>query len=251
MFIPNYLQRINYASSLKVNKETLSALQEAHLLAVPFENLDITNGRPIQLPPQHLDTKIITQRRGGFCYELNSTFARLLTALGFKVTFLSAQVASSTGEYGPPFDHLVLQVDLEEPWLVDVGFGRNFRQPLRLNAMGQKVELFGTYKLTHPTPQQRILWQKKEGEWHPTQKIDLTPRQLDEFGEMCHYHQTSPKSSFTQKRVCSLALPDGRLTLSNNTLIRTYADGSKEEQEVEETAVVEILSQQFKMGKRE
>ena len=75
----------------------MCALHEAHLLAVPFENLDIHLGREIVLDVASLWTKIIEQNRGGFCYELNGLFALLLRALGFQVDMLSAAVASSTG----------------------------------------------------------------------------------------------------------------------------------------------------------
>ena len=76
--------------------------------------------------------KIVNEKRGGFCYELNGAFAALLRALRFRVTLLSGRVARQDGSYGPEFDHLTLRVDLEEPWLADVGFGDCFLEPLRL-----------------------------------------------------------------------------------------------------------------------
>jgi N-hydroxyarylamine O-acetyltransferase len=66
--------------------------------------------------------KIVRQRRGGFCYELNGAFATLLTAAGYAVTLLSARVANAEGIASKEFDHLTLRVDLEESWLADVGF---------------------------------------------------------------------------------------------------------------------------------
>jgi len=71
-------------------------LHEAHLLAVPFENLDIVLGRAIVLDEASLWTKIVDHHRGGFCYELNGLFALLLRALGFQVDLLSAAVAHET-----------------------------------------------------------------------------------------------------------------------------------------------------------
>src|SRR5579859_3200412 len=89
LHIKSYLRRIHYTGSLEPTYQTLAALQEAHLLAVPFENLDISLGREIILDEAALFHKIVEQRRGGFCYELNGLFASLLRALGFKVTMLS------------------------------------------------------------------------------------------------------------------------------------------------------------------
>ena len=129
--IARYLERISYHGSREPILSTLQALHEAHLLAVPFENLDIALGRAIVLDEASLWTKIVEHHRGGFCYELNGLFAQLLLALGFQVDLLSAAVARETGGFGPDFDHLTLLVHLEQDWLADVGFGESFRQPLR------------------------------------------------------------------------------------------------------------------------
>src|SRR5271157_4958068 len=76
---------------------------------------------PIRLEPPLLYEKIVVRRRGGFCYELNGLFSQLLTALGFQVQMLSARVRRDDGGFGPEFDHMLLKVELEQPWLVDVG----------------------------------------------------------------------------------------------------------------------------------
>ena len=111
MDIHAYLSRIGYRGTLEPSAATLHALQQAHLLAVPFENLDIHLGRPIVLDQTALFDKIVARRRGGFCYELNGLFAVLLRELGFEVTLLSAGVARASGGFGPEYDHLTLLVD--------------------------------------------------------------------------------------------------------------------------------------------
>ena len=136
MDIDAYLDRINYHGSRAVNSETLRELQVAHLLAVPFENLSIHAHEPIVLDDEALFTKIVTKRRGGFCYEANGLFAALLRELGFDVVMLSAGVANAEGGFGPDFDHMALMVTLDERWLVDVGFGDSFREPLLLDERG-------------------------------------------------------------------------------------------------------------------
>src|ERR1041384_6819764 len=100
-----YLKRINYSGSLEPTAETLRALQVAHLMAVPFENLSIHAGEPIVLEEEALFRKIVERRRGGFCYEVNGLFAGLLRALGFDVAMLAAEVGRAAGAFGPNFDH--------------------------------------------------------------------------------------------------------------------------------------------------
>src|SRR6266540_1131840 len=105
MDIQAYLCRIHYRGGLAPTAAILRELHRAHLLTVPFENLDIHLGRPILLDQEALFDKIVTRRRGGFCYELNGLFALLLRELGFDVTLLSAGVAHADGGFGPEFDH--------------------------------------------------------------------------------------------------------------------------------------------------
>ena len=106
MDIAAYLERIDYRGSQAPTAETLRALQEAHLLTVPFENLSIHSDERIILEDDAFFDKIVTRRRGGFCYELNGLFAALLRGLGFEVDMLSARVANAAGEFGPEFDHM-------------------------------------------------------------------------------------------------------------------------------------------------
>jgi N-hydroxyarylamine O-acetyltransferase len=218
--VPAYLDRIAYAAPTQPSAETLRILHRAHLFAVPFENLDIHLGRKIVCDEPRFLHKIIDERRGGFCYELNGAFAALLRALGFQVTLLSARVARADGGESPEFDHLTLRVDLAEPWLADVGFGENFLEPLRLQPNLEQPQFGRVYRLMEKEGvfQMEV---KAADQWKPQYSFTLQPRQLSDFAPMCHYHQTSPESHFTGNRICSRATPDGRITLSNGKLIET------------------------------
>ena len=122
MDIQTYLQRINYRGSVTPTVATLYSIHLSHLQHIPFENLDIHLGNPIDLRLDALFEKIVRRHRGGFCYELNGLFAWLLHELGFKVTLLSASDAHANGSFGLEFDHLALQV--ESRCLRSVGFVR-------------------------------------------------------------------------------------------------------------------------------
>lgn len=226
-----YLKRIGYSGSREPGGETLRQLHRAHMLAVPFENLNIPLGRPIVLSLPLIYDKIVRRRRGGFCYELNGLFAWLLEELGFGVTLLSAGVFDGE-QPGPEFDHLVLLIEMEERRLIaDVGFGDSFLEPLRLDSAEEQVHQGSGYRLTE-SGSSIVLQRRRPGsDWELQYIFSLTPRRLEEFRNMCHRQQTSPDSIFTRKAVCSLATPDGRITLSNGRLI-TRAGGRREEREV-------------------
>ncbi len=243
MDIRRYLERIDYHGSLEPTMATLQALHEAHMYTVPFENLDIGLGRTIRLDENALYEKIVEQRRGGFCYELNGLFARLLQTLGYRVDLLSAAVARAAGGFGPEFDHLTLLVHLEEDWLADVGFGDSFRQPLRLQSELVQEQEWGRYRLVRDG--QYWLTQEWHEEWKPGYRFTLQPHVLDDFSEMCRYHQTSPESGFTKHSTCSLATHYGRITLSDLRLIITR-NGTREERALaDQREYNTLLSEQF------
>ena len=112
MDIQSYLARIQYFKPIKPDVQTLQGLHLAHMQNVPFENLDIGLKRPIHLTEEALWNKIIVQKRGGFCYELNGLFAWLLKQIGFDVTYLNARVYNREGKLGIDFDHLALLVEV-------------------------------------------------------------------------------------------------------------------------------------------
>lgn len=244
MDVKAYFDRINYMGSTDPILETLCALQQAHMLAVPFENLDIPLKRPIVLDEELLFDKIVNRRRGGFCYELNGLFSALLREMGFNVQRLSARVANAEGRLGMEFGHMTLLVQYEERLLADVGFGESFIEPLRLDERGEQVQKPGRYRIVDDHEHLTYLRREKTG-WIAQYIFTLTPYSLADFQGACYWTQTSPLSSFTQRRICSLATPDGRITLSDTRWIIT-SNGCRQEREVESEAEYhDILRDRF------
>lgn len=126
-----YLERLGLGRSVGVDLDSLEALQRAHMTTVAFENLDVFDRVGVTIDQEANIEKIVGRGRGGWCFELNGAFALLLEALGFEVRLLGAAVLLD----GPNdvVDHLTLEVKLDAPYLVDVGFGESFSRPLRLN----------------------------------------------------------------------------------------------------------------------
>lgn len=235
MDVKAYLERINYRGELTLTAESLQDLQLAHLISVPFENLSIHANEPILFDEDALFEKIVLRRRGGFCYELNGLFAGLLRQLGFNVTMLSAGVAKSDGGFGPDFDHMTLMVALEDGWLVDVGFGDSFRQPLLIHKRDAQAQGERSYRIDDDGDYLILNESEAAGEWKALYRFTPQPYRLADYTEMCHYHQTSPESHFTQRRICSMATPDGRVTLSDMRFIETV-DGERRERELKDNA---------------
>ena len=244
-----YLKRINYDGPLDVSAETLRRLQLAHLFNVPFENLSIHASEPIVLDDDALFAKIVERRRGGFCYEANGLFAALLRALDFEVTMLSAEVARGDGQFSPPFDHMALTVKLEERWLVDVGFGESFLEPLLLDTTDEQVQGDQSFRI-EPDGPYRVVYRRAGEEWVPMYRFTLEPHEFTDYEEMCHFHQTSPQSHFTQNRICSRATPEGRITLSGMRLITTTKHGREERLLDTAKEYEDILRDQFGIADR-
>lgn len=221
MDLQKYLNRINYQGALHPSIETLRDLQMAQLLSVPFENLSIHNNEPIVLEDDALFEKIITQKRGGFCYELNGLFAAILGQLGFQVTKLSAAVARPDGTFGPDFDHMTLLVSLDDRWLVDVGFGDSFRQPLLLDSREVQAQEERAYRIDEAGDYLLLHESLAGSDWKTQFHFTVKSYEYTDYLQMCHFHQTSPESHFTRQRICSLARPNGRITLSDMRLIET------------------------------
>ena len=203
----------------------LGALQLAHLVHVPFENLHAFHRRGVGTDIDWSYRKIVDLRRGGWCFEANGAFGELLRQLGFQTDYVPCQVwGSEPAAWGPLLDHLGLVVQLEGArWFVDVGFGDCCIQPLLIesgerSAIPRRVRIeptVGGFMLTELMPQAG-----GPGEWQPQLNVSLTPGQLSEFEGRSSYLQTEPGLSWTEKAFATRATDatGSRVTLHMNML---------------------------------
>jgi len=217
-----YLERIGYRGPTRPSLNVLRRLHRKHLLSITFENLDIHLHRPIILSEAAFYNKIIKHRRGGFCYELNGSLAILLKRLGFKVSMLSARVARRSGDFSPDYDHMTLLVQLNRPWIADVGFGDSFTEPKPLDITGPQTDHGKEYRFTRRDGW-TLLSQRTKGNdvWEPQYKFGLTSRRLEDFIPRCCWQQTSSRSHFRKGRLCTRLTANGRLTLTDTKFIVT------------------------------
>ncbi|MFC5956389.1 arylamine N-acetyltransferase [Streptomyces pratens] len=240
-----YLRRLGVERPARPTAGALRELHLRHLRTVPFENLSVHLGEEIALDGKRLLDKVVSGRRGGFCYELNGAFGTLLTALGYEVTLLAARVYGDGGRLGIPYDHLALRVRTPDgdDLLADVGFGAHCLLPLAFGERGDQEDPAGTFRITgaapdaagmrggHDVAAAADLDVLRDGK--RVYRLEQRPRVLGDFVAGAWWHSTSPQSHFTRSLVCSRVTEDGgRITLAGRRVTTTTATGTREEREL-------------------
>ncbi|GAA3395184.1 arylamine N-acetyltransferase family protein [Cryptosporangium minutisporangium] len=218
--------------------DSLAELHAAHVLSVPFEDYDIHLGIPIDLDLDAIAAKVVGRRRGGFCYELNGLFAALLSALGHRVTLVSAFSLDPDRTPGPDFEHARLLVD--DAWIADVGNGAGWLHPVPL-ALGVSAQSGGEVEICRDGD----LWWSNERRpgrdaetgwaWRPT------PRRLAEFLPRCRYQESDPASPFVARRLAVLSVPGGRISLVNGV----FSETGQPDRTVDEAEERRLLAERF------
>jgi N-hydroxyarylamine O-acetyltransferase len=252
--VDGYLARLGImAQRPRPDLDTLRELVARHLERVPFENASVLRGEPIELDAVALVARLVGGRRGGFCYQLNGAFAALLAELGYEVALLAARFHSGEG-LEPRFGHLALRVRLDGvDWLVDVGGGYSFRQPLRIELDEVQDDPAGRFRLVRAAlaaPEEGdaldVEWRHRDGAWRPHYRFESAARQLREFAATCEWTRTSPASPFTQGWICALATPRGWATLDGRRFRLTGADEPDVDREIADDAdLASVLDRWF------
>lgn len=244
MDVGQYLRRIDVEpdSIGEPGYDTLTRLQEAHVRTVPFENLaivghpnDAGGGPGVSLEESALYAKLVEAERGGFCYELNGCFNRLLAELGYSVDRVVGAVLQD-GEPLPPANHVTSIVHLDRPYVVDVGLGvPPMRQPVPLDGTARRDEAGVAWRVVESDrPDADYLTQYRVGEepWSDRYVFRTDPRPLSYVEATCEYLTTAPESPFTGDPVVSIATSDGYAKLTRDAMER-LVDGTVETRPVE------------------
>lgn len=227
--LPAYLERIAYRGQLQPSLAVLSALHLAHATHIPFENLDILQGRGIRLDLGSLQAKLIAAGRGGYCFEQNLLFAAGLEALGFAVLPLAARVRYRSQRILPR-THMLLLVEADGGrWLCDVGFGaEGLLLPVPFGTGEEVRHYLWRYRIVednglwllqslHQDKWQDPGWQ--DPGWQDLYAFSLEPQQFADYEMANHYVSTHPDSRFVQTLTVQLPTPEGRYLLRNRELI--------------------------------
>lgn len=224
-----YFRRIDYHGPVQPTLATLTGVMHAHVCAVPFENLDVLLGRPIDLGIDAIADKIVTRHRGGYCFEQNGLLLEVLRTIGFEVAPLSARVRyQRPRDFTPARTHLFLRVSIDgTPWAADVGIGNlSLSAPIRLDV--EDAEL--------PTPHEARRFIRVDGrrfhqarlgdEWHDV--LEFTGEEMPPIDrELANWYTSAhPQSHFRARLIAALGLPSGgRLTLLNRDVAERDATG--------------------------
>lgn len=243
-----YFARIGYGGPREATIDVLSALHRLHPLAIPFENVDPFTGRVIALDQEALHAKLIAGRRGGYCYEQNLLFMRVLLALGFEVRGLAARVLWERAEDTiTGRTHMLLMVRAQhETWLADVGFGGLTQTaPLLFEAGPEQQTPHELFRIDGAEPDFRVR-ALAGGVWRTLYRFDLSEQHEVDYLPINYYLSTNPSSRFVTGLMAARALPDGRATLSGNRLTR-HTPGSAPARTILCSAaeIVEVLDAVF------
>ncbi|MEX3858050.1 arylamine N-acetyltransferase [Paraburkholderia sp. BR10923] len=227
--LENYFARIGYQGPRAATLEVLRAIHLLHPAAIPFENLNPLTRQPVRLELAAIERKLVTQKRGGYCFEQNILFANVLMQLGFKITPMLARViwGREPGTISPR-THMVLRVDIDgDEWIADVGFGGvTLTAPLRLTAgLAQPIPL-GTFRLAnagHDTVYLEVL--APDESWSRVYHVDLRAVEWVDYEISNWYTSTSPDSKFVNNLLACRVLPELRLALFNDQLNERDAQG--------------------------
>ncbi|MFM0718876.1 arylamine N-acetyltransferase [Paraburkholderia strydomiana] len=227
--LENYFARIGYEGPRAATLEVLQAIHRLQPAAIPFENLNPLTRRPVELDLESVESKLVTARRGGYCFEQNALFANVLMQLGFEVTPLLGRVLwGREFDAVPPRTHMVLRVDIgADAWMADVGFGSvTLTAPLRLTAgLAQQTPL-GTFRLADASRDALYLEvQAHDESWARVYRFDLQPVEWIDYETSNWYTSTSPDSIFAGNLIVCRVLPQARLTLFNDQLNERAANG--------------------------
>lgn len=246
MDIDAYLERIGLQGPIDITLDSLEKLQRAHLTAVPFENLDVFARRGVQTDDLWTVAKVVERRRGGWCFELNGAFSALLTAIGYPVRRVAADVLYGN-EYPMPTHHSI-EVTLDRPYLVDVGFGDSFIRPLPLDSPGPHDGGSGSYGFIFEEGATTLVSHEPDGSTLPHFRWAPRAHRPQDFAEASTYLQVTPGLRWTEARFATRLLDGGpdRVTLLGDR-IKFRRDGEWTERPVTDEEWPDLLQSWFGM----
>jgi len=244
MDLSAYLDRIDFTGEPRPDLATLEQVQRRHLLAIPYENLDVLLGKPVSLDAAAAFDKLVRQRRGGWCYEMNGLFGWALFEMGFCVTRLASGVMRSAMGEDAVGNHLVLRVDLEDgPVLADVGLGDG---PIHPFAIAEHAFNLGGFDYSVEAMEEGW-WRLHNRAGARPPNFDFHTARTDEplLARRCHFLQTDPASMFVQNLICQRMTDGGPVQLLGKVLRKTASAAVTERTLSSADELTDVLAVEF------
>jgi len=225
MKLADYLTRIDYQGPIAPDLECLKAIHRQHLLHIPYENLDVQLERPLDLDTERIFEKIVRRGRGGWCYEMNGLLDWALREIGFDVTRMIGGVGRCEQGDEVLGNHLVLSVELGDPYVADVGLGNGLVEPIPLREDRFRQD----HREFRLEPLGGDLWRFHNSVGAIPADFDFIFAQADEslLAKSCESLQSDPESMFRQNLICQRLQPDGIHLLLGRVLVFLTEQGSE------------------------
>lgn len=220
MHIQAYLSRIGLTKKPQPTLDGLCLLQDAHMRHVPFENLDVLLERPLNLSEDALFEKIISRKRGGYCFELNTVYRALLTDVGFAPVPMLARVWLRDPVDVPPRTHLVNRVKIDgEDWISDVGFGgRAARVPLKIEDGYEVDDGDGRIRIVADTDFGYRISRFQDCAWSDQYTVETGAAHMADVLSGNHWTENHPESHFRHGIGVGLFTAEGRTSFYGGVL---------------------------------
>ncbi len=244
-----YLHRIGYQGSREPTLAVLHAISASHAQSIPFENLDVLLGRPIDLESDAVFRKLVRDRRGGYCFEQNGLLLRVLRALGFEASALGARVRlQRPRDFIPPRTHAFVRVEVNGvTWLADVGVGGvSLTSAIRLHAEGEQETAHEPRRIVREGG--RWFHQVRFGsEWQDVCEFTLDAMPPIDFEVGNWFTSAHPQSHFKNRLMAARALGDGRrATVLNHDFTLRGRDGRADTRPIgSPEELLELLAEHF------
>jgi N-hydroxyarylamine O-acetyltransferase len=246
-----YFSRIGYSGPSTPTLAVLRAIHALHPASIPFENIDVLLKTPIRLDAASLHAKMIQKQRGGYCFEQNTYFQKILEATGFSVRSIAARVLwHAPPGVVPPRNHMALVVHMNDgEYLADVGYGRlTLNAPLRIEPHVEQHTVNAVYRLLPVGPEYQVQI-KLVGEWVSLYQLSMQEQVPADWEVANYYTSTNPNSQFTTNLLVARTVGDRRYGLLNNMLRIHRIDGSADLRVLETPAELEqVLRHDFNIA---
>ena len=246
--LTRYLARIGHSGAVTPTLETLAALQAAHIAAIPFEAIDALTGEGVDIDPQAVEAKLIDRRRGGYCFEQNGLFLRILRLLGFEAEGLIGRVRWMLPDDAPPTPrtHMTVRVWLDgRPWLADAGFGSAVPpQPLALDSDAPQPTRHEIYRVSRRGDGYR-LEAELAGEWRTLYDLEGTAAPAVDYEVGNWYTSQHPNSHFRHQLIAARTTAEARYGLRDNRLTIRRVDGYVEQRYLSADEIAAALTDIF------